>query len=127
MVFERLAKPWGAILSGFDSQSLRHFRKRAIIGYSVCLENRCGATRWAFESPRFRHLGCWASGLRRRTVDPVSHGFESRTPRHFQLVNVGVAKLDHRIALRTRRLGVRASPPTPFPDWLGTEATARHF
>ena len=24
MVFERLAKPWGAILSGFDSQSLRH-------------------------------------------------------------------------------------------------------
>ena len=25
MVFERLAKPWGAILSGFDSQSLRHF------------------------------------------------------------------------------------------------------
>ena len=27
-------------------------------------------------------LGCWASGLRRRTVDPVFHGFESRTPRH---------------------------------------------
>ena len=24
MVFERLAKPWGEILSGFDSQSLRH-------------------------------------------------------------------------------------------------------
>ena len=24
MVFGRLAKPWGAILSGFDSQSLRH-------------------------------------------------------------------------------------------------------
>lgn len=26
-------------------------------------------------------MGCWASGLRRRTVDPVFHGFESRTPR----------------------------------------------
>lgn len=25
MVFERLAKPWGAILSGFDSQVLRQY------------------------------------------------------------------------------------------------------
>ena len=80
-----LESRWGFIaLRGFESHSNRHFWIGAGIGNLLRLESE-----WLGESSHGRSglplsaiLGCWASGLRRRTVDPVFHGFESRTPRH---------------------------------------------
>ena len=40
MVFGRLAKPWGAILSGFDSQSLRHLWGVGPVVYAAGLSIR---------------------------------------------------------------------------------------
>ena len=40
MVFERLAKPWGSILSGFDSQSLRHLWGVGPVVYAAGLSIR---------------------------------------------------------------------------------------
>lgn len=59
-------------------------------------------------------LGCWASGLRRRTVDPVFHGFESRTPRHLKDSYGGIAQLAAGNGFKPRIVWVRVPLPLPI-------------